>query len=144
MRSTTAEFFLDTNILLYAISTLPLESRKADTALQLVHTLEFGLSTQVLQEFYAVATTKLRHRLAAGDAMRLVQQWSKQPLCVVDAHVITAAMHLQQSYQLSYWDAAILAAAHEINARVIYTEDFQHGRRYGSVEVINPFLPARM
>jgi predicted nucleic acid-binding protein len=97
MRSTTAEFFLDTNILLYAISTLPGESRKAETALQLVHTLEFGLSTQVLQEFYAVATTKLRHRLDARDAMRLVQQWSKQPLCVVDAHVITAAMRVQQS-----------------------------------------------
>jgi predicted nucleic acid-binding protein len=143
MRSTTAEFFLDTNILLYAVSTASRESSKAETALHLLDSVEFGLSTQVLQEFYAVATGKLRQQLSAAAGMRLVEQWSTHPLCIVDEHIILAAIRLQQHYRISYWDAAIVAAAHELKARIVYSEDFQHQQFYGDVQVINPFIAAK-
>jgi predicted nucleic acid-binding protein len=41
--------------------------------------------------------------------------------------------------QLSYWDALILAAAQRCGARYLLSEDFQSGRHYGDVEVLNPF-----
>ena len=43
---------------------------------------------------------------------------------------------------LSLWDAMILAAAQASNARVLYTEDLNHGQDYGGVRAVNPFLPA--
>lgn len=40
---------------------------------------------------------------------------------------------------VSYYDALILEAATMTNCSILYSEDFQHGRTYGSVQVINPF-----
>lgn len=47
---------------------------------------------------------------------------------------------LQGGYQISYWDAAILAAAEELGCTKLYTEDLNHGQTYESVQVINPFV----
>jgi predicted nucleic acid-binding protein len=58
-----ADVFLDTNVLLYAISKSPAEASKATVANQLIASTNFGLSVQVCQEFYVAATRKLRSRL---------------------------------------------------------------------------------
>jgi predicted nucleic acid-binding protein len=50
------------------------------------------------------------------------------------------AIGLSARYQVSYWDAAILAAAEELGASVVYSEDFSHDRSYGSIRVVNPFI----
>ncbi|MGH9483108.1 MAG: hypothetical protein ACRD1L_13550 [Terriglobales bacterium] len=42
-------------------------------------------------------------------------------------------------YAVSYWDAAILAAAEALGAHTVYSEDLNHGQRYGQVRVLNPF-----
>jgi predicted nucleic acid-binding protein len=65
---------------------------------------------------------------------------SEHPFCIVDENTIFSAVGLQQQYQLSYWDAAILAAAHELNSRIVYSENLKHEQFYGEVQVINPFL----
>jgi len=46
---------------------------------------------------------------------------------------------LYRLYGLSFWDAAILRAAIQSGAGTLYTEDFQHGRRFDGVEIVNPF-----
>lgn len=46
---------------------------------------------------------------------------------------------MSERFQLSYWDGAIVAAAQELGAETLYTEDLNHGQVYGSVRAINPF-----
>jgi predicted nucleic acid-binding protein len=41
---------------------------------------------------------------------------------------------------MAYWDAMIVRAVTQTGCRVLYSEDLQHGRRFGSTEIINPFL----
>ena len=50
------------------------------------------------------------------------------------------ASALARRHQISYWDAAILAAAEKLGAATVYSEALTHGETYGSVTVINPFL----
>jgi predicted nucleic acid-binding protein len=42
---------------------------------------------------------------------------------------------------ISNWDAAILAAAKELDPSTVFSEDFSHGQTYDGVTVLNPFLP---
>lgn len=51
------------------------------------------------------------------------------------------ATALRRRYQLSHWDATIVAAATELGCRTLYSEDLSHGQTFGSLQVINPFLP---
>jgi predicted nucleic acid-binding protein len=44
-----------------------------------------------------------------------------------------------ERFAISYWDAAILAAAEALGTDTVYTEDLSHGQRYGRVRVVNPF-----
>jgi predicted nucleic acid-binding protein len=43
-------------------------------------------------------------------------------------------------FKVSYWDAAIIAAAQELGCGFIYSEDFSDGQDYDGVKVVNPFL----
>ena len=54
-------------------------------------------------------------------------------------YILTAPREFEERYQISFWDALILAAAESGGAGVVYTEDLNHGQRYGSVLVQNPF-----
>ncbi len=49
-------------------------------------------------------------------------------------------MGIRERYQISYWDAAIVAAAAELGCSALYSEDLSHGQFYGTVQVINPFV----
>jgi predicted nucleic acid-binding protein len=48
------------------------------------------------------------------------------------------AIHIR--YKLSWYDSLIVAAALEAKCDVLYTEDLQHGQRFGDLVVMNPFL----
>lgn len=50
------------------------------------------------------------------------------------------ALQLKSRYQLSYWDAAIVAAAKALGAGVLYSEDLNHRQLYDGVRVENPFI----
>jgi predicted nucleic acid-binding protein len=58
---------------------------------------------------------------------------------VVDPALIKVAILLSAHYKISYWDAAIVAAAEALGATTLYSEDLNHGQSYGSVRVENPF-----
>jgi predicted nucleic acid-binding protein len=138
----SVECFLDTNVLVYAVSSAEHEADKSRRALELVETSDFGLSAQVLQEFYVTVTRKIQKPLAPELAVALMDQYRVFPVVATDYPLIVSAVELSLRYGVSYWDGAILAAAEALEARVLYTEDLNHGQRYGAVRAVNPFLEA--
>lgn len=136
------EAFLDTNVPLYSVSDLPADSAKRAIARDLMRCIDFGVSAQVCQEFYVVATGKLKHAIPPPTATEFVSKLMNRPFVATDAKLIQAAIELRQRFQISYWDAAIIAAAQRLGAKTIYSEDLSHGQQYGSVQVVNPFLAA--
>jgi predicted nucleic acid-binding protein len=136
----TAECFLDTNILVYAAAGRLDEGDKHKRALELIGTREFGLSAQVLQEFYVTVVHKVRSPLSPADALEWIEQFEAFPCITVDGSLVKIAAEVSQRYRISYWDGAIIAAADLLAATTLYSEDLSHGQHYGSVRVLNPFL----
>ena len=129
--------FLDTNILLYSISRDPTETAKRDRAVALIDTGGNALSVQVLQEFYVQATRAdaLPHDIAAG----LIRTWLRFQVQETSVSIMTGALEIKAEHGLSYWDAAIVAAARALGCRELYSEDMTHGREIEGVKIINPF-----
>lgn len=139
-----AEIFIDTNVFLYALSDRPEEQGKAERARQLLLNENWGWSVQVAGEFFNIATSaKRQFRLSNSSAIDYVKTWLKFPTASLHPATILKAMELRQRFQLSYWDAVIISAAHELGCDKIYSEDFSHGQDYEGVMVENPFLDSR-
>ncbi len=135
------KFFFDTNVLVYLFDADSPDKRKKARALFQRHT-EAGdilLSTQVLQEFYVVATRKLARPLDAAAAAEAVSSFAELPLVQIDGELIVSAIHRSRNNQLSFWDALIVQAAIEGRASTLYSEDMQHGQMLNSLRVVNPF-----
>jgi predicted nucleic acid-binding protein len=135
----SAEALLDTNVLIYSISSNPAEKSKCDQARALIRDLDFGISAQVLAEFYVTATQKIAKRLSENEALQFIAQLVRLPVVAIDSDLVLEAITLKQQYSISYWDAAIIAAASRLGARTIYSEDLTHNQMYGSIRVVNPF-----
>lgn len=136
----SVDCFLDTNILVYAVSSADAEAAKRRKALEIVQRSDFGLSAQVLQEFYVTVTRKIRRPLSPELAVALLDEYRVFPTVPTDYPLIVAAVELSLRYRISYWDGAIVAAAEALEAPTLYTEDLAHGQRYGKVRALNPFL----
>lgn len=135
--------FIDTNILLYAISRDPEEQGKADRALEILESRDLGLSVQVLQEFYVQATRESRSDpLAHDQAQRLVESFMRFPVADVTPQIALAAIASHDRYRISYWDAAILEAARALGCDTVLSEDLSDGQGYAGVLVCNPFAEA--
>ena len=140
----SAGCFLDTNVLLYAVSTTPSEAPKRQLARYLLAEDDWTLSVQVLQEFYVQATRATRpDRLSLADAVALMACWERFTVQPIDRAVLHRALHFHQAYPLSYWDAAILAAAQQSGCDLVLSEDMTDGHTYGTVTVRNPFAVIR-
>ncbi len=138
-----AEAFVDTNVFLYALSDRPEEQAKAKRARELLVNENWGWSVQVAGEFYNIATSaKRQFRLSHSSAMEYVTTWLKFPTASLHPSTVLTAFKIRDRFQLSYWDAAIIAAARELGCRILYSEDFSHGQDYDGVTVVNPFLPS--
>ena len=135
----TVEVFLDTNIVVYAMSGAPQEAAKRARSFDIMRSEKFGISAQVLQEFYVTVTRKSRSPVEAGQAMDWLQRMVKFPVLPIDAQLVQQAITVAQRFQISYWDGAIIAAAQEMGAAILYTEDLNSGQRYGAIQAINPF-----
>ena len=132
--------FLDTNIVLYSISTDPAEQAKRRTAQRLLSERDNALSVQVLQEFYVQATRASRRDALPHDvAVGLMRAWLRFPVADITLAVMADALDIKASAALSYWDAAIIAAARALGCREVLSEDMSHGRTIGDVTIINPF-----
>jgi predicted nucleic acid-binding protein len=136
----SVEAFLDTTVLIYAVSAAPDESVKKEKALELISNADFGLSSQVLQEFYVNVTTKISVPLAPDEAVALLEQFKSFPVVWTDYPLIISAVETALRYGISYGNGAIIAAAQRLGATSLYTEDLNHGQHYGSIQAVNPFL----
>ena len=136
----TVRYFLDTNVLIYGAAGKHDEPEKYRRAVALIQKEDFGISGQVLQEFYVNVIRKPLKPLSRSEAFRWIEQLEVQPCAEIDAILVKNAIIFAERFQISYWDGAILAAAETLGARILYTEDLSHGQIYGSVRVENPFL----
>jgi predicted nucleic acid-binding protein len=135
--------FVDTNVLLYAISSAPDEADKAAAARRILEEEDLALSVQVLQEFYVQATRATRaDRLSHQQASWLVESWLRFPVQETTVALMKSAAETAQRHHVSYWDAAILEAARVLGCRTVLSEDFVHGRSFDGVVVENPFRPS--
>lgn len=132
--------FLDTNVLLYSISRDPAEIAKRDRAVALVDGDDNATSVQVLQEFYVQATRATRPNALPHDiAVALIRTWLRFKVQEITVPVMTGALAIKATHGLSYWDAAIVAAARALGCRELYSEDLAHGREIEGTTIINPF-----
>ena len=136
----TVRAALDTTVLLYAISDEPSELSKRNIAETLMQRPDWGVSTQVLQAFYVNATEGETPSMSRAEAEHAVEQFLDRPVIGVTPALLRQTMALHQRYQLSYWDAAIIASAKALGATTLYSEDLNHGQIYDGVRVENPFL----
>jgi len=133
--------FVDTSILLYSISSDPVEAAKAAIAMTILTCDDLGLSVQVLQEFYAQATRPTKPgALSPQDAVAFVSTWLRFPVESMTVPIMQAAFATKARWQISYWDAAIIEAARAGGCQEVLSEDLSHQHDYGGVWVTNPFL----
>jgi predicted nucleic acid-binding protein len=132
--------FVDTNVLLYAISNDDEEQEKAKRAGELLSQRDMALSVQVLQEFYVQATRESRgDRLTHEQAAGLLDSFRRFPVQETTLAVMLAAVSTRQRFEISYWDAAIIEAARALECKVVLSEDLSDGQDYAGVRVENPF-----
>lgn len=132
--------FIDTNVLVYAFdSSEPTKQRTALDALAKSGDRSV-LSTQVLSEFYVVATRKLADPLAPRVAADVVGRLSRLPVVETDTSLVRSAIDISMHSQVSYWDGLIVAAAVASGCDRILTEDLSSGATINDVEIVNPFV----
>lgn len=132
--------FIDSNILVYTDDAAwPDKQRLATNLLESDwQTGNLIFSTQVLQEYYAAATRKLGVPLET--AQRKIELLGSQEIIIVNHEDILRAIDLQRLHQFFFWDALIIRAAQRAACQVLFSEDMQHGRKIGDIEIRNPFL----
>ena len=127
--------FLDSNILLYAVS----DHARAAVA-QLTVQAAHVVSVQVLNEFAAVACRKLGRN---SQEIRLAEKGFRAALEVVSMTIEHhgAALDLVDRYGFSFYDSLIVASALDAGCTRLFTEDLQHGQVLDKrLRVINPFV----
>jgi predicted nucleic acid-binding protein len=134
--------FVDTNVLVYAYDRTA--GNKFDRSRRLMEKLwdsgEGVVSTQVLEEFYVTITAKVPNRLRARAARQIISDLSSWTVAVLEIPDILAGSEIAERYRLSFWDGLILAAARKEQAETLWSEDFNHGQKYGETTAYNPFL----
>ena len=136
---TASIVFVDTNVLLYADDTRDAfkQAQSRNWLLALLQRRSGRLSTQVLNEYYANVTRKLK--LPQGDARAKVRRFQLWQPWQIDHQTVETAWGIEARFGLSYWDSLIVAAAAQAGCTHVISEDMGHEQHYGAVQVINPF-----
>jgi predicted nucleic acid-binding protein len=139
--ATAALTFVDTNVLAYAHDASETVRRTVAQALldELWWSRSGALSTQVLSEFYVVATRKFDPPMPRREARTIVDAYATWTVVQVDPALIVAASSLEERHRMSFWDALIVEAAGRAGARRLVSEDLQGGRRIRGLVIENPF-----
>lgn len=137
------KYFLDTNIFVYSLD--PVEPRKARIAEDLV-TRGVGsrlgvISYQVVQEFMNVSLRQFRATMTVTE-LELYFFKVLLPMMTIPSSsgLFLEALRLQRADQIAWYDSLIVAAALQGGCEILYSEDLQHGRRFGDLVIQNPFL----
>jgi len=134
-----SKIFLDTNILVYTVDKKDLDkfelSRKMVKKLTTEHSPV--ISTQVLQEFYSAATSKLK--LEKIFVKNIVHNFQNMEVVTIDPQIIEQAIDISIIFQLSFWDSLIVAAAERAKCDFLVSEDLNAGQSIRGIKIINPF-----
>ncbi|MGD0632519.1 MAG: PIN domain-containing protein [Terracidiphilus sp.] len=139
----SGRFFLDTNIFVYSFDlSAAVKARKATELIRKALATQKGIvSYQVVQEFFNVALRKFAQPMKAADAEQYLGTVFRPLLGVHSSQALYAeALHLQARSGLSWYDSLIVSGAVQAQCDFLFTEDLQHGQRFGSLQVANPFL----
>jgi predicted nucleic acid-binding protein len=132
--------FFDTNVLVYCTDTTAPDKQTSARSL-VARSGAAGdalVSTQVLIELFHVLTRK--QKLPLSTAQTLIQAYTSWPVIDSDLALVNAAIEKSIQHKLSIWDAMVIEAALRAKAAVLYTEDLQHGQRFYTLTVVNPFI----
>jgi predicted nucleic acid-binding protein len=135
-----AEVMLDSNVLVYALSDAPPERKKRNIAAALLAEQDFGTSYQVLMETWVVATRKMAKPVPEQKVAVFLDRVLAFPCVPGAADLYRQAFRLSRRYEIHPYDAAIVAAAQELGAHTLYSEDLSDTQEYDGVKVVNPFL----
>lgn len=132
--------FLDTNILLYGYD-LDAPAKRAVAIALLEHGWQqpgsTAVSVQVLQEFFVNFTRKGQPDV---EARQIIDDLCLWPVVDNSLSLLGRSLAIRDRWQISLWDALIIAAAEASGASELLTEDLNHGQRYGTIRATNPFL----
>jgi predicted nucleic acid-binding protein len=133
--------FVDTNVLVYAHdASETVRQPQARAALEALWASGDGvLSTQVLQEFYAVVTGRQPIAMRPAEAREIVALYSTWPIVTLDPVIILAATRLHEDRSISLWDALILEAARVSGATRVLSEDLAGVQEINGVRIVDPF-----
>lgn len=134
--------FLDTNVLVYADDLAAGVKRDQAMALlrELVQSSRAVVSTQVLQEFYVIATRKLG--VPAEIARQKVERFAQLDVVLVRPELVLGAIDLHRLHRLSFWDALVVRCASVSGCARVLSEDMGHGQLVDGVRIENPFAVA--
>ena len=136
-------FFLDTNIFVYSFDqSAPAKARRAAQLIREALTTQKGVvSYQVVQEFFNVALKRFSQPMQAADAGQYLSTVFRPLLAVHSSQALYAeALFLHAKSSLAWYDSLIVSAAMQARCEVLFSEDMQHGQRFGALQVRNPFL----
>jgi predicted nucleic acid-binding protein len=139
---------VDTNLLVYRFDPRFPEKQRIATEVLRVGIGEGAvfLSHQAIVEFVAAASRTFEGAaplLEPADARREAEEFLIQfDVLYPDQELLRIALRGAAAYQLSWFDAHMWAYAERYGLEQLLSEDFQHGRLYGTVEIVNPFLAA--
>ena len=133
-----SKVFLDTNILVYSLDQA--DAAKMAKCRGLIRSLTAEsrgvISTQVMQEFYVAATSKLgADPLLIKDILRSLERFET---VVVSPTLIKDAIDCSIINRLSFWDALIVVSAESAQCEILWTEDLNHGQIIRGVRIENP------
>lgn len=131
--------FIDTNLIVYANDKRDLEkqAQALDVIRREIREGTGVISIQVLQEYANTALNKLNQE--AGIVLRQLALLETLTIIRPDPPMVRRAVELKMLFQLSFWDASILAAAESAACRQLFSEDLNAGQAFGAIRVINPF-----
>jgi predicted nucleic acid-binding protein len=134
--------FVDTKVLLYADDEADAaKHERARAWLTVLWMRRCGrLSTQVLSEYYASATRKLRPTMPQGDVRAEVRRYQHWKPWQIDHQTVETAWAIEARFQLNWWDALVVASAAHQGCRYVLSEDLQHGQQIDSVQILDPFI----
>ena len=139
----SGKYFLDTNIFVYSFDAdAPAKAERATELITDAVTTRKGMvSYQVVQEFFNVALRRFRNPLNADEAQQYLSAVLR-PLLVVHSSeaLVREALQISARYQIPWYDALIIGGAIQAQCEILYSEDFQHGQRFDTVKIQNPFL----
>ena len=136
-------FFLDTNIFVYSFDrSAAQKSQKSAQLIRRALTTQKGvISYQVVQEFFNVALRRFTQPMKTADAEQYLSTVFRPLLSVHSSQALYAeALHLHSQSGLSWYDSLIVSAALQARCDLLYTEELQHGQRFGTLQVRNLFL----